>query len=78
MRIPATPDATLRRAHEICGRHLKYVYVGNALLGIGQDTACPGCGACLVQRRGYAVRVVGIQGRNCARCGEPVEMALDR
>lgn len=55
---PSTPEATLERACD-CGRQsgLRYVYVGNRRSqGVGEDTRCPGCGATLVQRRGFAVR----------------------
>ncbi len=77
MRIPPTPDTALRAAHEICRRHLEYVYVGNARVDVGQDTVCPGCGATWVTRRGYAVRVVGIRNGGCVRCQRPVDLVLE-
>ncbi|MGO9412780.1 MAG: AmmeMemoRadiSam system radical SAM enzyme [Spirochaetia bacterium] len=59
--IPLTPPALVRKLAEAARRHLRYVYVGN--VGTEEaNTVCPKCGAVLVRRSGYAVRVEGLRG----------------
>ena len=65
---PPTPAATLQLLAEVARRSLKFVYQGN----IGpeeNDTACLGCGALLVRRRGYSVKGSGIRDGACSKCG---------
>jgi pyruvate formate lyase activating enzyme len=69
--IPATPPATIHGLAEVARRHVRYVYVGN--LGVEEcNTACSKCGAVLVHRVGYRVRVTGVQAGACAKCGAAV------
>ena len=73
---PPTPAATLQLLAEVARRSLKFVYQGN----IGpeeNDTACLGCGALLVRRRGYSVKVSGIRDGACAKCGMRAPIVLD-
>jgi len=74
---PPTPPATLRLAYELAREKLKYVYVGNLHLDGTTDTACPGCGAVVVSRRGMSAAPSGLdpQGR-CAACGSGVNIRL--
>jgi len=70
LQAPPTPVETLERAHAIFSRHLRYVYLGNVYSGLGADTPCAQCGAILVARRGYSVRIVGLDERGkCRKCG---------
>jgi pyruvate formate lyase activating enzyme len=65
--LPPTPAATLRSLAAVARRHLRYVYLGN--LGAEEgDTLCPSCGALLIARRGYSVRVQGVSQGHCASC----------
>jgi len=68
--LDPTPLATLRRAREI-GREagLAHVYLGNVSEPGGEDTVCPGCGAMLVQREGFAVVADRTIGGACPACG---------
>jgi pyruvate formate lyase activating enzyme len=71
----ATPRAAVLRAVSI-GKDagLRYVYGGNIWPGSdAENTACPGCGACLVERRGFHVlaNVVTDAGR-CPSCGTSI------
>jgi pyruvate formate lyase activating enzyme len=72
---PATTAAALLDAAS-AGRAegLRFVYVGNIPGHVGgwEDTACPGCGSVLVERRGF--RVVSNRLRNgaCPDCGRAV------
>jgi len=71
----ATPYSTLRRAWEI-GREagLRFVYLGN-LGGRSEErewTHCPDCRALLVERRGFQVRRMRIEGSRCPDCGRAI------
>lgn len=71
---PSTPAATLLRAAQIGQEQgLRYVYVGNLPGQVGryENTYCHGCGALLVERRGFRVlqnRLAGTGG-TCPDCG---------
>ncbi len=70
-----TQAAGLVRAAEIGqAEGLRFVYAGNLPGAVGEfeNTFCPGCGAALVERRGYHIRENRIAGGRCPDCGEPV------
>jgi len=70
--LPPTPPATITQAVEI-GRAagLAHIYAGN--LGMDNNTLCPGCGACLIERRGFDLRRNRIATQNsCPDCGRRV------
>ena len=66
---PSTPTATLLRAYELASQKLKFVYLGNAEILIGRDTACPACGHVLIRRTGYDIMMVGLTKNACQNCG---------
>jgi pyruvate formate lyase activating enzyme len=68
--VPPTPIATLRRAVEI-GREagLVHVYAGNAPELCLEDTTCAGCGAVLIERRGYRTFSRLADDGSCPSCG---------
>jgi len=66
---PPTDVETLLRAKSIFDDYLQYVYLGNVISQVGSDTFCTGCGALLISRAGYAVRITGLTGPKCAACG---------
>jgi pyruvate formate lyase activating enzyme len=72
MNLPPTPLETLRRAREIAGRRLKYVYVGNAPELGDDNTYCPGCHNLLIRRAGYHTSAPGLEHGKCARCGASI------
>ena len=68
---PPTPYSTLMRAREIAVEEgLKYVYVGNVRSEY-ENTYCPNCGALLIERDWYSVRVVALdlEYGECRECG---------
>jgi len=69
----ATPADTIKRAIRIGRKNrLKYVYPGNVMLG--GSTACPGCGAHLVERAGFVAEFTGnFSGGKCTKCGAAIE-----
>jgi pyruvate formate lyase activating enzyme len=74
---PSTPTAKLAEAAAIARKKLDYVYLGNVATGSeDRDTFCPKCGNRLVERSGYAGRIVGIKEGKCANCGRPADLVL--
>lgn len=71
---PPTPVETLRRACEI-GRQagLRYVYEGNVPGEGGENTHCWQCGALLIERFGFFVRLNRIRQGACPDCGTAVD-----
>jgi len=76
MTDPANTDVrTLLRAAEIGAREgLRFVYAGNlpGRVGRWENTWCPGCGALLVERRGYRILANRIARGACPECGRAV------
>jgi pyruvate formate lyase activating enzyme len=71
--LPATPAATLTKATDIAKEEgLHYVYVGNAHVEGGLDTACPGCGETVIRRGGYVIRENRLRDGACPDCGAEV------
>lgn len=68
---PATPPSKLQEAWQI-GRDvgLRYVYIGNIRSEEGSTTLCPNpeCGATVITRDGYSIRMAGEAGV-CPSCG---------
>lgn len=70
---PPTPVSTLQMARNIgLEIGLKYVYVGNVPGDAGENTRCHGCGNLLIERFGFSIKRVGLDGTRCRACG--VEM----
>ena len=70
--LPPTPEKSLQQAREIALQQLRYVYIGNAPDLKASSTYCPGCGAMLLDREGYKVKLLGSADGTCPRCGEKV------
>ena len=66
---PATSTRRMETAREIFAERLDYVYLGNMAHPEAGDTRCHRCGALLVARSGYHVRIEGLSGDKCAACG---------
>lgn len=74
--LPPTPLETLTNVLEIAHSKLKYVYAGNAWELNANDTFCSKCGSLLVERSGYGVKVKGLEGQKCKKCGERVAVVV--
>jgi len=70
-RIPPTPAETVLALAARAKRFLHHVYPGNIGPREPVDTFCEKCGALLVRRRGYDVRIQGIHDGRCTNCGHP-------
>ncbi len=69
--VQRTPAEVCRRARDVARRHgLKHVYTGNIHDPSGQATYCGACGAVVIERSGYTVGEIGIEGGRCVDCGE--------
>jgi len=74
---PSTSEETLSSAAAIAREKLDYVYLGNvATRPEDRDTFCPQCRNRLVERSGYAGRIVGIRDAKCANCGRSADFVL--
>ncbi|HNY49550.1 MAG TPA: AmmeMemoRadiSam system radical SAM enzyme [Smithella sp.] len=71
---PVTPLDALHRAVQI-GREtgLKYVYSGNVPGDDGENTRCFHCGKLLIERYGFRVGSMNLQGKKCSHCGTELE-----
>ena len=71
--LPPTPVDTLERLTEIARTQgLRYVYIGNVPGHSDENTFCPACGARLIHRTGYNVRVEALRGGACGKCGQKI------
>jgi len=70
-KIPATPVATLRRAHDIARTNgVRYAYTGNVHDPEGQSTYCHHCGTRLIGRDRYQLKDWNLTKEgNCTQCG---------
>ena len=73
--IQPTPVDVLHTAYSVASQHLHYVYLGNVVDPEKEATYCPGCGAVLVERAGYTVKVL-FEDRKCPRCGRAVDFVI--
>ncbi len=72
----ATPSATIERAvTRAKERGLHYVYSGNMPGSEWESTYCPGCGSAVIERFGYRLGKIELDGGNaCRRCGENIAL----
>lgn len=74
MNLPPTPEETMTTAREIALKKLNYVYLGNIDLPGGSDTLCPQCGALLITRSYYQIRITGLADNRCFECGADINL----
>lgn len=68
--VPSTPVRTLERACEIArDAGIEYVYIGNVWGHKYESTYCPNCGELLIEREGFYVRRINLDGIKCPACG---------
>jgi pyruvate formate lyase activating enzyme len=75
--VPPTPPQTLRRARAIARRNgLRYVYTGNVHDPEGEVTACPGCGARVIERDWYELLAMRVQAgpAHGSHAGDPSDV----
>jgi pyruvate formate lyase activating enzyme len=68
-----TPVATLEKLRSAAIKEgLNYVYTGNLPGHQGENTYCPKCGKPVIERYGFYVRSMSIEGGKCNQCGQPI------
>lgn len=70
--LPPTPPETLQLARRIAmDNGVRFAYVGN-LVSDSENTYCPACKKLLIERAGYYIDRVGLQGNRCKYCGQVI------
>jgi pyruvate formate lyase activating enzyme len=69
---PPTSIRTLKHLQEVALRKMLYVYLGN--VSGPANTFCHNCGALLVERHGYSVRIGNYSEGKCVNCGTSVSI----
>lgn len=70
----STGFSSLVKAHEIGKKAgLNHVYIGNIPNDKYSNTYCPQCGKELILRKGYSVKVEGLEKGKCKFCGEEIK-----
>jgi pyruvate formate lyase activating enzyme len=74
MDLPVTTLASLHQAAQIGKKvGLKYVYNGNVPGDEGENTNCFNCGNLLIERYGFKIVSINLQGNKCPKCGTELE-----
>ena len=69
-----TPVRTLEKVYERAKElGINYPYLGNVGGHPYESTYCPSCGNLIIERAGYAIRIRGLEGHSCTRCGGHIE-----
>jgi len=69
----ATPVGTLEKIYELAKRlGVRYPYLGNVRSSRYENTHCPSCGTTLIERQGFATRILMLDGTQCRICGEKI------
>jgi pyruvate formate lyase activating enzyme len=73
---PLTASERVDFAYRAAKAKLKYVYTGN-ITGVGDpDTKCVSCGATLIERNFYNVKVIGLHAGKCSKCGADTDIVV--
>ena len=71
--LPRTPPATLKRARATAkAEGCRYVYTGNMPGGEGENTYCPDCNTCVINRYGHMVGARRLETGKCHACGAEI------
>ena len=71
----ATPVATLEKIYNRAkALGLRFPYLGNVYNHPYEHTYCPVCGAVLIERQGFSSRFLALDGQQCTKCGERIEI----
>jgi len=71
--LPPTPVSTLEMARNTALEEgLHYVYIGNVPGHEAENTYCPNCRKMIIQRFGYQIGSIELEGGKCKFCKTPV------
>ncbi len=71
---PPTSTRTMEMAYNIAKEHLNFVYVGN--MPFANDTYCTSCGANLINRNNYKIKLRAYKAGKCTNCGLDVDYII--
>jgi pyruvate formate lyase activating enzyme len=75
MDIPATPTETLEKAITVAREAgLRYVYIGNVPGHRNESTYCYNCGELLIERFGFEIRRINLNGDRCPNCSFKINL----
>ncbi|MEM4523935.1 MAG: AmmeMemoRadiSam system radical SAM enzyme, partial [Archaeoglobaceae archaeon] len=67
---PMTPVKKIEEAIEVAKREgVEYVYAGNVWGHKNENTYCPNCNELLIERYGFYVKRINLNGERCPSCG---------
>jgi pyruvate formate lyase activating enzyme len=71
----STPSETIEKAAARAKeKGLEYVYAGNISGSKWESTYCPDCGAKVIERTGYVLGRVHLDGNRCRDCGREIKV----
>lgn len=71
--LDPTPLATLERAWKTAAEEgLQFVYIGNVPGRREENTFCPKCRTCVIERNGYRIKEFRLTDGRCGSCGQPI------
>ena len=71
--LPPTPVSTLERIRKIALEEgIRYVYIGNVPGHPAESTFCPYCKEVIIERVGFQVNKIELQGGRCKYCNKPI------
>ena len=73
---PPTSASTLKRAYEIARQSLDYVYLGNISISGADTTWCPSCGQAVIERTGFGIDRMQLDGNRCGACGYKLRIVV--
>jgi pyruvate formate lyase activating enzyme len=73
---PPTHEKKLEYAYVQAKEKINYVYLGNILTDDGSNTYCPKCNNLLIERVSFQAMVIGLKGKKCKNCGEPINIIM--
>ncbi|MFQ3549002.1 MAG: AmmeMemoRadiSam system radical SAM enzyme [Armatimonadota bacterium] len=74
---PTSPETLIRCVKTAKEQGLKFVYIGNIAIPLGENTYCPNCGKLNIERDIYTTKIVGLAPNgNCKYCGENLNIVI--
>jgi len=71
--LPPTPISTLEKVRDVAlAEGLHYVYIGNVPGHKAQGTFCPSCRRLIIERDGFRIDRIDLDGGKCKFCRNPI------
>lgn len=77
--LPPTPISKIKEAVKIGKEQgLDFVFAGNVLDKNLESTFCPKCNNILIEREGYSVKILGLEGNKCTNCKKKINIFIKK